>query len=98
MPVQKVLVKDLSCCTNLKTLYLQENLIGDEGAIALADGLANCKKLKSLHLDINNISSIGVIYIIVKKICLDTLSFRNNCIGEECTAALTDGLHVSILV
>jgi Ran GTPase-activating protein (RanGAP) involved in mRNA processing and transport len=55
--------------SNLHTLNLEENLIGNDGAIALTNSLANNTKLRKLYLQSNPIDQNSMWKAIAKLIC-----------------------------
>ena len=86
---------DFRYCSNLQTLNLASNGIGDDGAKALADGLKHCRSMQTLNLSHNKIFADGAKAIAGGlKHCPDlkTLNLEQNFIGTDGANALTDSL------
>ena len=79
----------------IEEMRFHGNSIGDEGAVALADGLKSCSNLQTLDLTTNNIGTEGAVALADGlKSCsnLRTLHLSANNIGTEGAVALADGL------
>ena len=68
--------------SNLHTLYLSNNLIDNEGAATLANGLANNTKLKELYLDGNLMDNQSGVDIFSEVLC-NTSSINNTFLSNH---------------
>ena len=85
----------LKHCTNLQTLHLHSNDIGNHGAKALADCLKHHTNLQTLNLLCNNIGSDGAKALadcLKHHTNLQTLDLYSNNIGSDGAKALADCL------
>ena len=83
------------CCTYLQILDLRENIIGSDGAVALAEGLKCYTNLQTLVLTGNSIGSDGAVALAEGLKCctnLQTLDLSWNSIGSDGAVALAEGL------
>ena len=90
--LKKIIHNRLKC---IEKIHFRGNNIGDEGAVALADGLKSCSNLQVLALSVNNIGAEGTVALADGlKSCsnLQDLDLSNNNIGDEGAVALADGL------
>lgn len=88
----------LSSNTQLHTLNLQWNLIGDAGVKSLAQGLKTNTNLRALNLSHNNITSKGCLYLAdaLKVNCtLQKLKLYWNKIGNDGACSLLQALKFS---
>ena len=88
----QTLVNDLKNNTNLKTLYLKKNKIGDEGAKALAEKV----NLNGLSLSYNKIGNEGA-KALAQSTTLKWLYLSNNKIGYEGAEALAKSTTLTTL-
>ena len=81
---------------SLKKVCLENNNIGDRGAIALSKALEDNDTLLSLHLENNNISRQGAYTLgemISNKYKLSKLNLNKNPIGDEGFGRIAKGIH-----
>ena len=79
-------------CKHLRCLDLTDNHIGDDGAVALAEGLKDHTSLLELRLGYNYITSQGALALVevLQHNHLQHLDLSVNSIGPESMAALVD--------
>lgn len=80
---------------SLKKVCLENNRIGDKGAVALAKALEDNDTLLSLHLENNNISRAGAYTLgemINNKYKLSKLNLNMNPIGDEGFSRIAKGM------
>ena len=90
--LKKIILNKLKC---IEEMHFHGNNIGDEGAVALADGLKSCSNLQRLYLSYNNIGAEGAVALADGlKSCsnLQRLNLATNNIGAEGAVALADVL------
>lgn len=81
--------------SNLRTIHLENNKIGDFGAIAIANAVSDHPCLISLHLRTNNIGPLGASAIAAAlqgRAGLRTLDLCYNHIGDLGASDIADGL------
>ena len=81
----------LKCCTYLQTLDLSGNIIGSDGAVALAGGLKCCTNLQTLNIWFSSIGSDGAVALAGGLKCctnLQTLNIWFSSIGSDGAVAL----------
>jgi len=80
---------------SLKKVCLENNAIGDKGAIALSKALEDNDTLLSLHLESNGISRTGAYTLgemISNKYKLSKLNLNNNPIGDDGFSRVAKGM------
>ena len=90
--LKKIIHNKLKC---IEEMCFHINNIGDEGAVALADGLKSCSNLQYLALSANSINDEGAVALADGlKSCnnLQHLTLHTNSISDEGAVALADGL------
>eukprot|EP01028_Stygiella_incarcerata_P010876 TRINITY_DN589_c0_g2_i4.p1 TRINITY_DN589_c0_g2~~TRINITY_DN589_c0_g2_i4.p1 ORF type:complete len:220 (-),score=58.43 TRINITY_DN589_c0_g2_i4:720-1379(-) len=92
-----MLAEMLETCSTWKNLFLNENsLIGDIGAIRMAEALEINTSLVYLNLsgcEITDIGTTRIAEMVGKKCHLKTLSLSNNPIGDEGAIRMADAIE-----
>lgn len=84
--------------SNLKTLGLSYNVIGEDGAKALSEALNNNKKLKAIGLYNNNIGNLGAQALgsmFLNNESLESINLSKNIFGFDGLRLLLEGLYVN---
>ncbi|KAI8606157.1 hypothetical protein EDD21DRAFT_349318 [Dissophora ornata] len=89
----RVIVKSLKTNNPLTILNLENNSIGNDGALALSEALKTNTTLTTLNLQRNSIEKEGALALseaLKTNTTLTTLNLKNNSIGKEGALALTN--------
>ena len=91
----KVMLECMEMMDSLKKVCLENNNIGDTGAVALSKALEDNDTLLSIHLESNEISREGACSLgemLSNKFKLSKLNLNNNPIGDEGFSKIAEGL------